>query len=99
LLCLLRNARHYTEALEIDGSSPLIYTKRAAAYLAMKKQKEAIRDLGKALELDPKMVQAMLSRGKIHRMLGNFNSAEEDFKSVLSIKPGHKTATQVGSLP
>eukprot|EP00873_Tetraselmis_striata_P017850 jgi/Tetstr1/438114/TSEL_026737.t1 len=86
--------KHYTDALEIDARSPLIHTKRAAAYIALKRQQDALKDLTKALDLDPKMVQALLSRGKIHRMLGRFSSAEEDFKAVLSLKPSHKAATQ-----
>lgn len=51
------HGRHYTDAVGIDPNSPLIYVKRAAAYVALRKPQEAIKDLGKALAIDEKMTQ------------------------------------------
>jgi Tfp pilus assembly protein PilF len=40
----------------IDSKSPLIYTKRAAAYISLRQQANALRDFDKALEIDPSNV-------------------------------------------
>lgn len=39
--------------------------------------------------------QALLNRGKIHRSMGNFDAARADFDAILSMKAGHKAASQV----
>ena len=86
--------RHYTDAIAIDPASPLIYTKRAQAYVGLHKPLEALKDLTEALALDPKSTQGLLHRGKLHRSMGNFDRAREDLEQVLAIKAGHKTASQ-----
>ncbi len=35
----------------------MLYTKRAAAYISLRQQAQALRDLNKAVELDPSYVQ------------------------------------------
>lgn len=59
--------RHYTSALDIDSTMPLIYTKRAAAYMSMKKYALALKDLDRAVEQDSSYTQGYLHRGKLHR--------------------------------
>jgi len=59
--------RHYTAALEIDPNTPVFFTKRAAAYMAIKKYTQALKDLDRAVELDENSTQGLLSRGKLHR--------------------------------
>mmetsp|Transcript_4267 Transcript_4267/g.12039 ORF Transcript_4267/g.12039 Transcript_4267/m.12039 type:complete len:480 (-) Transcript_4267:132-1571(-) len=86
--------RHYTDALDLDPKSSLIFTKRAAAYVNLKKMREAIKDLTQALEIEPRMTQALLTRGKVYRALGSFDKSRADFEGVLAIKENHKTASQ-----
>uniref|UniRef100_A0A061RLF6 DnaJ homolog subfamily C member 3 n=1 Tax=Tetraselmis sp. GSL018 TaxID=582737 RepID=A0A061RLF6_9CHLO len=86
--------RHYSEAIELDPKSPLIFTKRAAAYVGLKKFQQAIEDLTQAILLDAKNLQALLNRGKVHKSLGSFDQAKADFDAVLELKPGHKSASQ-----
>ncbi len=42
---------------DLDSKSPMLYTKRAAAYISLRQQSQGLRDLTKALELDPTHVQ------------------------------------------
>ncbi len=49
--------RLYSSAIELDSKSAMIYTKRAAAYINMRQNSQALRDLNTALEADPKSVQ------------------------------------------
>lgn len=59
--------RYYSSALDIDSSTPLFYTKRAAAYISLKKYTLAMKDLDRALEQDGAFTQGYLHRGKLHR--------------------------------
>jgi DnaJ family protein C protein 3 len=122
----------------IDSSSPLIYTKRAAAYISLRQQASALRDFDKALEIDPtnvgvgvasqlavmlpchqlstcansktnlrttlpqsalfpRFLQGYMNRGKLLRQICSLDPAERDFKSVLGLKPDHKSAAKVCS--
>jgi tetratricopeptide (TPR) repeat protein len=59
--------RHYTTALDIDATAPLFYTKRAAAYMSLKKYAQALKDLDRAVDVDDTFMQGYLHRGKLHR--------------------------------
>lgn len=62
--------RHYSDAVERDSNSVLLYTKRAAAHMALKQHAQALRDLDSAVELDASSTTARLHRGKLHRLVG-----------------------------
>eukprot|EP00854_Cymbomonas_tetramitiformis_P021104 gene21104-25340_t len=83
----------YSQAIAADPKAPLPYTKRAAAYLQKHENDKALRDLNEAVELDPNMISAYLSRGKLQRMMCRFKGARADFQQVLEKKPGQKTST------
>lgn len=59
--------RYYSSALDLDSNTPLFYTKRAAAYISLKKYALALKDLDRALEQDEAFTQGYLHRGKLHR--------------------------------
>lgn len=86
--------RLYTSAIDLQPSTPLFYTKRAAAYISTKQHSQALRDLDRALELDDTFVQGYIHRGKLQRQLCNVDQGERDFQKVLVMKPGQKAATQ-----
>eukprot|EP00897_Mesotaenium_endlicherianum_P006267 jgi/Mesen1/5669/ME000288S04880 len=75
-----------------DPAAPLGYAKRAAAYLHQRKSKEAMRDLDRALEVDPAFVQGYLSRGRLLRQSCQFEAARRDFGSVLALRAGNAGA-------
>ncbi|CAD7696130.1 unnamed protein product [Ostreobium quekettii] len=83
----------YSAAIELDPKSPMLYSKRAAAYLILRQHGHALRDLDRAMELDREYVQGFIQRGRAHLEVCKFDGAEEDYQAVLELKPGHKTAT------
>lgn len=55
------------------------FYKRFRVFLRQKKNKEALSDLTKALEIDPKHEQALVQRAKLNLRLGNCAESESDF--------------------
>ncbi|KAG2448958.1 hypothetical protein HYH02_005712 [Chlamydomonas schloesseri] len=86
--------RYYSQAIDLQSTQPLLYTKRAAAYISLRSLAQALRDLNKAVELDDAFVQGYINRGKLQRQMCNYAAAERDFKRVLELKPGQKVAEQ-----
>lgn len=73
ILCLHLCLPH--ASTELDGKAVLLYTKRAAAYISMRQQANAIKDLNTALEIDATHIPACLARGKVQRQMCNLNGA------------------------
>lgn len=51
---------------ELDPKAALLYTKRAAAYISLRQQSQALRDLNKAVEIDASFVQVGLLHVRGH---------------------------------
>lgn len=85
--------RAYTDAIHLDAASPLLYTKRAAAYISLRQASLALRDFNTALELDDSNVNGYIHRGKLRRQTCDVAGAEADFNRVLRLRPGQATAT------
>jgi eukaryotic-like serine/threonine-protein kinase len=68
-----------------------IHYERALAYAALRQPDLAIRDYGRALELDPTLAGAALNRGMLHFEAGRFTKAEKDLQHALSLgaNPAH----------
>lgn len=82
--------RHYKRALELDGSSADIYTKRATGYMVTGQSDKARRDLDKALSLAPGNLKALLKRARVRRSLGLFDDAVADYEEARKIDPENK---------
>ncbi|CAF0802526.1 unnamed protein product [Didymodactylos carnosus] len=75
----------FTEAIQNNPQSAILYAKRAQCYVKLQKPNAAIRDCTRALEINENSQQALKWRGKAHRMLGNWEAAYKDFcKAQLS---------------
>ncbi|CAF4234796.1 unnamed protein product, partial [Adineta steineri] len=75
----------FTQAIENNPQSAILYAKRAQCYIKLQKPNAAIRDCNRALEINENSQQALKWRGKAHRMLGNWEAAYKDFcKAQLS---------------
>jgi len=86
--------KHYTLAIELAPEVVSSYYKRAAAYLATPETfKYALSDLDTVIASQPDSEQALLRRGKLYIDLGNYESAQADFESVLKIKPSNSLAS------
>ncbi|GFR39803.1 hypothetical protein Agub_g291 [Astrephomene gubernaculifera] len=86
--------RHYSSAIDLQSTVPLLYTKRAAAYMSLRSLSQALRDLDRAVQLDGSFVQGYLNRGKLQRQMCSYAAAQRDFERVLELKPGQKVADQ-----
>ena len=69
----------------LKAPSPLVYAKRANAFVQMRKCLAAIRDCDKALEMNPDSAKAYKTRGIAHRYLGNWEQAQMDLGKGLNI--------------
>ena len=67
----------FTGALKLTPS-PLVYAKRADAFLKMKKPNAAIRDANKALEMNPDSAKGLKIRGSAYRYLGESDADRSD---------------------
>jgi len=67
----------FTAALKLMPS-PLLYAKRADAFLKLKKPNAAVRDCGAAIDLNPDSAKALRTRGVAYRYLGEYEKAQAD---------------------
>ncbi|GFH22506.1 uncharacterized protein HaLaN_19980 [Haematococcus lacustris] len=89
----------FTRAIDIDSSSPLLHIKRAAVYITLRQQAQALKDLDIAIQLDPAnvaarvlAVQGYLNRGKLLKQSCDIDAATRDFMTVLAHRPDQKAA-------
>ncbi|GLE00424.1 hypothetical protein PINS_up009181 [Pythium insidiosum] len=69
----------YSKALASLASDADLFAKRAAAYLRVGKQREAIQDTDKAIELDASLELAYLRKGVAHFELEEYSAAKKAF--------------------
>ncbi|KAL6752449.1 DnaJ-like protein [Haematococcus lacustris] len=82
----------FTRAIDIDSSSPLLHIKRAAVYITLRQQAQALKDLDIAIQLDPANVAGYLNRGKLLKQSCEIDAATRDFMTVLAHRPDQKAA-------
>uniref|UniRef100_A0A1E1XF55 Putative heat shock 70kd protein n=1 Tax=Amblyomma aureolatum TaxID=187763 RepID=A0A1E1XF55_9ACAR len=68
----------WTEAIELNPTSAVLFAKRANVLLKLEKPNAAIRDANKALELNPDQALGFKIRGRAHRLLGHWEEAAKD---------------------
>lgn len=66
---------------------PIVYVKRAEAWLSKRKVKEAVSDLDRALALNPQLKQAYERRAQCRRISGDVPGAIEDMERALALDP------------
>jgi len=79
----------YTKAIDVDGSNPVYYSNRAAAYSSQGDQHSAVADAEKALELDPGFTKAYHRLGYAHFSLGQYKEAQSAFQKGLQLDPSN----------
>ena len=57
----------YTIVIALDKENPKSYDARAKCYIVMKENTAALKDLDKAVDLDPKSPQCYINRGNFYR--------------------------------
>ncbi|KAG6916896.1 hypothetical protein DXG01_004729 [Tephrocybe rancida] len=73
----------YQEAIDEYGSTAVLYSNLAAAYLKLEQYDEAEDAALEALVRDPKMLKARYRRGLARKESGQYTAALADFKAVL----------------
>ncbi|KAF9933223.1 hypothetical protein FBU30_006164 [Linnemannia zychae] len=71
----------YDAAIDRDPSNYLSYFKRAATYLTLGRNNQALADFTTILKLKPDFSQALLQRGKIYTKAGEFAKAKQDLEA------------------
>ncbi|KAG0377410.1 hypothetical protein BGX24_006152 [Mortierella sp. AD032] len=71
----------YDAAIDRDPSNYLSYFKRAATYLTLGRNNQALADFTTILKLKPDFGHALLQRGKIYTKAGEFAKARRDLEA------------------
>lgn len=79
---------HFSKAIEQSPSSQA-YFERATARIALGQFAEAVSDLSRSVQRDPKNVAALNERGTTYRRLGKLKEAKADFDSVIASGTRH----------
>lgn len=85
---------NYSKAIEYDNSMTDAYYNRAKLILSDKTASEdkinsAIKDLEKALELDPKFADALFALASAYKKLKQYHKSLETLEKLLEISPEH----------
>ena len=75
-----------TRAAEMNNPSGL--SNRAGLYLDKGDTTNALIDMNKAIELNPKDANMFFSRGRIKARMNDHNGAEQDFSLAIALNPG-----------
>ena len=74
-----------TEAIVIGCASALMYGRRAELLMRLNRPRAALRDCGRALELNPDSGKAYKTRGRANAKLKRWTAAHSDFQEGLKI--------------
>lgn len=75
----------YTEAIELNPQSALLFAKRGQAFLKLNKPNACIKDCSRALELNCDSAAAYKFRGRAYRLLGKWEEAAKDLRQACNI--------------
>jgi stress-induced-phosphoprotein 1 len=79
----------YTEAHRRNPRDPVPLSNRAAAYIKLGEIPSALRDIDKALELDPKFVRAYVRKGQAHMLMKEYHKALDAYEKGLELDPNN----------
>ncbi|PIL31505.1 transporter [Ganoderma sinense ZZ0214-1] len=77
----------YTQAIKLDDSNPVLYSNRAATYIALKQYLDAAKDARKAVDLDSKNGKAWARLGKSAYELRLHELSVDAWKKALETLP------------
>lgn len=75
----------FTEAIELNPSSALLFAKRGQAYLKKTRPNACIKDCTRALELNPDSAAAFKFRGRAYSLIGEWEKAAKDLRQACNI--------------
>jgi len=77
----------YTKAIALDGTNPVYYSNRAAAYSSKGDHLSAVGDAENAIAVDPSFIKAYHRLGHAQYSLGDFPAAAAAFRRGLGLEP------------
>ena len=84
----------YEEAKKRNPLDPKVYNNIAMCFIKIMKFNEAMKEVEKAIELDPKFIKAILRKAAIHNFLKEHHKALDAYNKVLQLEPGNMEAIQ-----
>jgi tetratricopeptide (TPR) repeat protein len=87
-----------TKGLKIPGRESRDAKSHVVKALRLHRQKsynEALAELNKALEIEPRSAEAYYWRGRTHISLGRLDQGAEDFKAAVAFKPDYVEAYDI----
>ncbi|XP_069813433.1 sperm-associated antigen 1 isoform X2 [Dendropsophus ebraccatus] len=85
---------YYSRSISVLPTA-IAYNNKAQAEIKLKNWQDALADCGRALDLEPNNVKALLRRSVVHKNLRNFQAASTDLKTVLLHEPENPIAKRV----
>jgi len=85
----------YTQAIELDPSSAILYADRAQAYIKLDSFTEAVADANKAIQLDPSMPKAYFRKGTACMKLEEYQTAKAALEAGAQLVPGDTRFTKL----
>ncbi len=86
---------------DVQETVPLLYTKRAAAYISLRSLAQALRDLNKAVELDSKFIQVSFNTDAVKRQPIGARAIKCKFNCKVphACPPAKKTPSRPSTVP
>jgi len=82
----------YNNAVSAEKFNPIYVSQRAVCYFHLKQLPNALKDMDKAVELDPEYSYRYASRAFIRDASGDTKGAVEDYKRAIELDPSDAVA-------
>lgn len=76
-----------TKRIEADAENGVLYRERGRAHLIQENDEAALADLGKAIELNNRDIEALILRGQIYFDQGKIEKSKRDITDSLLVEP------------
>jgi small glutamine-rich tetratricopeptide repeat-containing protein alpha len=84
----------YTQAINLDPTSAVYYSNRAAAYSLLGKHNAAIEDCNAALKIDSNYSKAYSRLGLAYFELAKYKESVDAYKNALALEPSNTNVQQ-----
>lgn len=74
-------------AVRLDGRIPVVHTVLGSIYGTIGRENDSIRELKRALDLDPGNSEALRELARVYNVLGRFQEAEASYLQAAKIRP------------